>query len=227
MNRKNFLLTMIRVLILVFLFSATTLGQTSTTAPAEHPSIGTRITQQLQEIGMSEEAAVLIISMLPVVELRGALPVACLMGMNPVLAYVLAVVGNMIPVVPILLFLGPLSRWLSRYKLGRAFFNWFFERARKKSRSIEKYETLGLALFVAVPLPITGAWTGCAAAFLFGIKFKHALVAILAGVMIAGLIMTVLCLMGMLGAIIAGVVLMGLMVMGLLGLFKREQPAEE
>ena len=84
-----------------------------------------------------------------------------------------------------------------------------------------------MAIFVAIPLPMTGAWTGCAAAFLFGIKFKHALVAILAGVMIAGLIMTALCLMGMLGAIIAGVVLMGLMVAGLLGLFKKEQPAKE
>jgi uncharacterized membrane protein len=221
MNVKKIWPMIIVGLMIAFLLSGSAMAETvATSAPAAYQPIGERITHQLQAWGIPDEAAVLIISMLPIVELRGALPVAInLLHMNPVLAYVLAVVGNMIPVVPILLFLGPMSRRLSKYKLGQAFFEWFFARARRKSGSIEKYETLGLAMFVAIPLPVTGAWTGCAAAFLCGIKFKHAFWAILAGVMIAGVIVTTLCLLGWLGAIIAGVVLMGLMVVGLLRMF--------
>jgi uncharacterized membrane protein len=106
-------------------------------------------------------------------------------------AYIIAVIGNFLPVIPILLFLGVVSEWLtSRYKIFDRFFGWLFERTRRKSKLIERFEAIGLILFVAIPLPITGAWTGCVAAFLFKIPLKQAIPAISAGILISGIIVT-------------------------------------
>lgn len=178
----------------------------------EEGSLGYRLAEKLQAKGISREMAVVVISALPIVELRGAIPAAHVMNMNPVKAYVLAVLGNMIPVIPIILILGPLTRRLSKYIFWQRFFNWFFKRTKDRASVVEKYETLGLALFVAIPLPVTGAWTGCAAAFLFEIKPVHAFFAILGGVLISGAIMTVISSLGWIGFTIAVVVLGGLLV---------------
>jgi uncharacterized membrane protein len=136
--------------------------------------------------------ATMIIGAVPIFELRGAIPIALwTYQMDPISAYVFAVLGNMIPVVPLLLYLDPVSKYLRRYTIFDKFFSWLFERThRNHSERFEKYGTLALTLFVAVPLPVTGAWTGCAAAFVFGINFRHAMPAILAGVLIAGLIVS-------------------------------------
>jgi uncharacterized membrane protein len=117
--------------------------------------------------------------------------------MQPAEAYILAVIGNMIPVIPLLLYLEPVSNYLRRFRFWDKFFDWLFTRThRNHSARIEKYGSLGLAIFVAIPLPVTGAWTGCAAAFVFGIGFKHALMAITAGVLIAGVVVTTVTLGG-------------------------------
>lgn len=139
-----------------------------------------------------------IISALPIIELRGAIPIAIgVYGMSPESAYLLAVLGNMLPVIPLLLYLDPVSTYLRRYSFFDSFFTWLFERTQHNhSDRFEKFGILALTLFVAVPLPVTGAWTGCAAAFVFGIKFRHSLPAILLGVMIAGLIVSVLTVTG-------------------------------
>ncbi|WP_394328927.1 COG2426 family protein [Methanolobus profundi] len=141
----------------------------------------------------------MIIGALPVFELRGAIPIALgVYGMHPVSAFIFAVMGNMLPVIPLLLFLDPVSTYLRRYAIFEKFFSWLFGRTqRNHSERFEKYGTLALTLFVAVPLPVTGAWTGCAAAFVFGIKFRHSLPAIFSGVLIAGLIVSVVTLAGM------------------------------
>nr|WP_321497441.1 small multi-drug export protein [uncultured Methanolobus sp.] len=143
--------------------------------------------------------ATIIIGALPVFELRGAIPIALVeFDMSPASAFFFAVLGNMIPVVPLLLFLDPVSTYLRRYAIFDKFFSWLFGRThRNHSDNFEKYGTLALTLFVAVPLPVTGAWTGCAAAFVFGIKFRHAFPAILAGVLIAGAIMSILTVGGL------------------------------
>jgi uncharacterized membrane protein len=143
--------------------------------------------------------ATIMISALPLSELRGAIPIAVgVYGMDPLSVYVLAVIGNMIPVIPLLLYLDPVSTYLRRFKVGDAFFTWLFTRThRKHSERFERYGTLALTIFVAIPLPVTGAWTGCAAAFVFGIRFKHALMAISAGVLIAGVIVTTVTLLGL------------------------------
>ncbi len=134
----------------------------------------------------------LLLAMSPVSELRGAIPVAIgVYGFDPLQAYALAVAGNLLPVVPLLLFLDPVSTALMRYPLGHAFFTWLFSRTRRKY--IQKHESFGLmalVAFVAIPLPVTGAWTGCAVAFLVGFKFRQAFPAIALGVMIAGLVVT-------------------------------------
>jgi len=143
--------------------------------------------------GVPADVIVVVLAMLPILELRGAIPWA-LAPMGGNLSYVeavpLAILGNMIPVVPLLLWLGPVSDRLRRVPVLDRFFTWLFNRTRRKGKLVEKYQAVGLALFVAIPLPVTGAWTGAAAAFLFGIPFRQALPAILAGVCIAATVVT-------------------------------------
>ena len=166
--------------------------------------------------GVSQGLIVVIISALPVLELRGALPVAInLFHMEWYQAFCLAVIGNLLPVPFLLLFLESLAKAVSKVALGRKLVDWVFEHTRRRGAVIEKYERIGLMLFVAIPLPVTGAWTGSVAAFLFGLKFRYAFLSILFGVIIAGGIVTCLCLLGWLGAVIAGVGLATLAVLGL------------
>jgi uncharacterized membrane protein len=144
------------------------------------------------------EFVIMLLSAIPLTELRATIPVA-----YTVMAeswawpwwkiFLLAVAGNMIPVPFILLLLGPVSRWLSKWKLFDRFFNWLFERTRKKvGVHVEKYRALGLAVFVGIPLPLTGAWSGCVAAFVFGIPAKLAIPSIFLGVLMAGAIVTLI-----------------------------------
>jgi uncharacterized membrane protein len=148
---------------------------------------------------LSKCIAVILMAMTPVGELRAAIPLAIgYYNMGYAEAFVLSVIGNMLPVLPLLLFLGPVSNWLRRYAILDRFFTWLFARTRRHSERMEKYGALGLIPFVAIPLPVTGAWTACAVAFVFGIHFRYAFVAILAGVIIAGILVTLSC-MGALG----------------------------
>jgi len=134
----------------------------------------------------------LLAAMLPVSEVRGAIPLAVgVYGFSPIDAYLLSVFGNILPVTPLLLFLGPVSDYLRRFPFGEKFFTWLFARTRRKY--IQDHENFGLtalAIFVAIPLPMTGAWTGCAIAFLLGFRFWPSFAAIAAGVIIAGVIVT-------------------------------------
>jgi len=146
--------------------------------------------------GIPAEIQMIVLSAFPFTELRGSIPIAFL---NPHWIwpwwkiYLLAVVGNMLPVPFILWFLGPVSRFLSRWKFFETFFNKLFERARRRAGTkIEKYEALGLTIFVAIPLPVTGAWTGCVVAFLFGIPTRIAIPSIALGVATAGVIITLI-----------------------------------
>ncbi|MEM4188828.1 MAG: small multi-drug export protein [Candidatus Hadarchaeum sp.] len=143
--------------------------------------------------GIPAPLRVVLISIIPIVELRGAIPVAMVTWeMSWTRAYLWAVLGNMIPIPLILTFLDPVSTWLmERSRLMDRFFKWLFQRTRKKhSHAFERWRDLALCLFVAVPLPGTGAWTGALAAFLFGIPFSRAIVSIFSGVLIAGAIVT-------------------------------------
>ena len=166
--------------------------------------------------GFSAEVIVVIISALPVVELRGALPVAINLFHLPwYQALYLAIIGNMLPVPLLLLFLESLAKVISRADTGKKLVDWVFKRTRQHMGLIEKYERIGLMLFVAIPVPGTGAWTGSIAAFLCGLKFNRAFLSITCGVIICGAIVTSLCLIGWVGAIIAGLGLSSLAIVGL------------
>lgn len=147
-------------------------------------------------VAFNKEIAVVFLAAMPVSELRGAIPLAIAQGFSPHKAYILAVLGNIIPIMPLLFLLQPISNRLRRIRIFAKFFDWLFERTRRKATLVEKFEALGLILFVAIPLPVTGAWTGCVAATLFKIRFRYALISIILGVLIAGLIVLGLSLAG-------------------------------
>lgn len=147
--------------------------------------------------GLPKDLITVIVAALPISELRGAIPLAILTLRQPILkAFYLAILGNILPIIPLLLFLRPVSEKLRHFKLWRNFFDRLFERTKRRASIVQRYEALGLALFVAIPLPITGAWTGCIAASLFKIKFRYAFLAICSGVCLAALIVTSVTLFG-------------------------------
>lgn len=134
-------------------------------------------------------------AMIPIGELRAAIPIALgSYGMGVVETYIISVIGNLVPVVAILWILEPVSRFLMRrFHLANRFFSWLFDRTRKRhSARFEKYQSFALISFVAIPLPVTGGWTGALIAYVFGIPPKRALWQIAVGVLIAGIIVTVI-----------------------------------
>lgn len=137
-----------------------------------------------------------LISMIPVVELRGAIPYGIASGVGPWLACLLSVVGNMLPVPFILLFIRKILQWMKRYpRLGRIARK-LEARAERKSGKVRKSELIGLCIFVAIPLPGTGAWTGALIAALMEMRLKRALPAIFVGVLTAALIVTLVMVLG-------------------------------
>ena len=139
-----------------------------------------------------------IISMTPFVELRLSLPLAIAIYHMPwQLAFAIAVIGNVIIIPFILIFLGRIERRLRKYKWWDRKIDWFFERTRKRaSKNIKRYEILGLCLFVAIPLPVTGAWTGSLLAFLMHVRARRAFPCIVAGVLSAGVVVTLVTIFG-------------------------------
>lgn len=144
---------------------------------------------------------VFIVSMIPVLELRGSILAAGFMDVTFLPTYIAAVIGNMFPIPFILMFITKIFDWMKkREKLGKIALK-FEEKAISKSDGIKKYGKFGLFLFVAIPLPGTGAWTGSLAAVLLGFKPREAFVPILLGVMAAGLVMSLIS-FGLIKAII-------------------------
>jgi len=143
-----------------------------------------------------KEVVVIIVGAFPITEVRGAIPLALYYGMSWSKAFWLSVLGNVSFIAPALFLFEPVSSRLRKFKPWSRFFDWLFERTKKNADTIQKYEALGLAIFVAVPLPMTGAWSGVIAASLFKIRFRYAFVAIVAGVLGAGLIVLTLCTLG-------------------------------
>ncbi|MBS6397284.1 MAG: small multi-drug export protein [Clostridiales bacterium] len=150
---------------------------------------------------ISREMIVFIISMVPILELRGGLLAASVMNIEIVRAIWYCVIGNIIPVPFILLLITPIFNWMKGTKTFRPMVEKLESRAMGKSEQIEKYEFWGLVLFVGIPLPGTGAWTGSLIASLIGMKFKKAFPAVILGIVIATVIMSVLS-YGLLGALI-------------------------
>lgn len=145
------------------------------------------IVELLQSSEIGKMIITFFVSMLPVIELRGAIPIGTAMGLSPVTSAVISVVGNMLPIPFIILFIRRIFAWMQAKspRLGKIARR-LEARAISKSSSLYKGELIGLMIFVAIPLPGTGAWTGALIAAILGIRLKVALPIITAGVFIAG-----------------------------------------
>jgi uncharacterized membrane protein len=143
---------------------------------------------------VGEKLCVFFCSMLPIIELRGGIPMAYAFGLDWWEAYFLTVIGNLLPVPFILLLINVVLKWMTNSKI--AFFNkvanFLYRKVEKNRARIEKYSFWGLCFFVAIPLPVTGAWTGSLVAAVIGMKPWKAFLSALLGVMIAGVIVTLI-----------------------------------
>lgn len=156
-------------------------------------SIVESIVGALQAHNVSPQIITLLISMIPLLELRGSIIVAGgILKLPFIQTFIAAVIGNMVPIPFILLFIEKIFAWMKRVPHIRRFPDWIEAKAMKKSAQIEKYGYLGLFLFVAIPLPGTGAWTGSLLAVLFGLKPAKSLLFVFFGVVTAGFIMSLL-----------------------------------
>lgn len=136
---------------------------------------------------------IFLISMVPVVELRGAIPIAVGMNLDKLTSFIIAIIGNMLPVPFIYLFARKILLWGKNKKIIGKFFSWCLEKGEKGGKKLESKAKNGLYialfLFVGIPLPGTGAWTGTLAASILNMDFKKSVIAVTLGVLIAGLIM--------------------------------------
>ena len=151
------------------------------------------LTQFFQGLGLSNEVVIFIISILPVVELRGGIIMAALLGMKWYVALPICIVGNLLPIPFVLKFVRKILDFLKKSKRLKKIIEWFENRTKSKGKNIQNGWLVGLMIFVGIPLPGTGAWTGALAADLFHIDFKKSIIAIVLGVLIASAIMTVIC----------------------------------
>ena len=133
---------------------------------------------------------VFFLSMVPVLELRAAIPVGATLGLEWVANYLICVICNMIPVPFILLFIRHVLEWMKKVPHLNKIAIWVENKAQKNTPKIQKYASLGLLIFVALPLPGTGAWTGALVAAMLDMRMKYAIPSIFCGVLIAGLIMS-------------------------------------
>lgn len=167
-------------------------------------SLKSDLKSKIDEIAVSNELKVFLIAMIPIFELRGAIPIGVLRYQLPIWkVYPISVVGNMIPIFLLLLFYDFITKLFFQVPFLKKLLQKLFERTRRKSKVVEKYEELGLMLFVSIPLPITGAWTGSLAAYIFGLGFWKSILFILFGVMFAGVLVTILTMLAWWGAAIA------------------------
>ncbi len=166
--------------------------------PALHASgIADKTVDWLGARGLSPIWIVLLISMVPVIELRGAIPIAILLfKMDAPLAVGTAILGNMLPIPFVLLLMDWGFALLGKLKWGKRFTDWLFKRTRNKGKVVQKYEAIGLTIFVGIPLPGTGAWTGALAANIFGVAFWRSMLCIFLGVLLAAAAVTALVVTG-------------------------------
>lgn len=143
---------------------------------------------------VGKELCVFFCSMLPVIELRGAIPMAFALGLPWWQAYLISVLGNLLPVPFILLLINLVIKWMlsSKVTFFNKIANFLLKKVEKNRERIEKYSFWGLFLFVAIPLPMTGAWTGSLVAAVVGVKPLKAFLSVLLGVLLAGVIVTLI-----------------------------------
>lgn len=151
-------------------------------------------------MNISPEIITFAISMVPVIELRGSIPYGASMEVPFYMSFILSVIGNMLPVPFLILFVRKIFTWLRKITIFKKLVDWMERRVLSKSEALAKYERFGLAIFVGIPLPGTGAWTGAMLAGLLGMRLRDSLPAIFIGVIIAAAVVTAVS-YGFIGAI--------------------------
>lgn len=142
--------------------------------------------------GINKDVVIFIISLMPILELRGGLLAASLLDIEFVKAATICVIGNVLPIPIVLLFLKFVLNLFEKWKVTKKIVTWLEKKVEEKREQIDKYGYLGLILFVGIPLPGTGAWTGALLAVMLGMNRKKAFICILIGVAIAAVIMSIL-----------------------------------
>ena len=143
----------------------------------------------LQGLPFGKEFIVFLISLMPILELRGGLIAASLLGLDPIRSYVISVIGNIIPVPFILWFINIILDWMRKSKRFKKVAKWLDGKVDKHKKQIETYGFWGMVLFVGIPLPGTGAWTGCLIAAVLNMNRKKAFLAAMIGIFMASIIM--------------------------------------
>ena len=148
----------------------------------------------LTAIAYGREILVFIISLMPILELRGGLIAAALLGLDPIPSYIISIIGNVLPVPFILLLITKILAWMkkSKVKFFNKIANWLDEKVEKHKGQIEKFGYVGVILFVGIPLPGTGAWTGSLIASVLNMDKKKTFLAVLVGIFMASIIMMLL-----------------------------------
>lgn len=151
--------------------------------------------------GISKDLIIFIISLMPILELRGGLLAASLLDVEFVRAAIICVLGNVLPIPIVLLFLKKVLDLFEKWKVTKKIVDWLLKKVESKREQIDKYGYWGLVIFVGIPLPGTGAWTGALLAVVLGLNRKKSFVCILLGVLMAAIIMSILS-YGILGSIL-------------------------
>ena len=141
---------------------------------------------------LGKQILVFIISLMPILELRGGLLAASLLGLDPIPSYIISVLGNIIPIPFILMFMASILNWMKKRKKLKKIALWLDKKVEKNRSKIEKYGFWGLVLFVGIPLPGTGAWTGCLVASVLEMDKKKSFLAAMIGVIMASIIMMII-----------------------------------
>ncbi len=135
---------------------------------------------------------IFLISLMPILELRGGLLAASILGLEPIPAYIICIIGNLIPIPLILWFLDSVFGFMKKHHILTKFVDFCERKGNEKKGEVEKYGFWGLVLFVGIPLPGTGAWTGCLIATLLRMDKKKAFLAAILGVLMASIIMMII-----------------------------------
>ena len=145
----------------------------------------------LSDFKFGKELIIFIISMMPILELRGGLIAAALLGLEGLSSFIICFLGNIIPIPFILWLITPIFNKMKKTKMFSGIVNKLERKAMSKKEQIEKLKYIGLMLFVGIPLPGTGAWTGCLIASLLNMDKKKSFIASILGVIMAGIIMMI------------------------------------
>ncbi len=151
--------------------------------------------------GINKDIAIFIISLMPILELRGGLLAASLLHVEFVRAVGICIIGNVLPIPIVLLFLEKILELLGKWKVTKKIVTWLEKKVESKREQIDQYGYWGLVLFVGIPLPGTGAWTGSLLAVMLGLDKKKSFGCILLGVLLAAIIMSILS-YGILGSLL-------------------------